>query len=415
MLHRYFKYPGVLRRMRQGPLGAEMDAIASDLERAGYTRLSARRYLSLMASFSRFARQAGRLRARTIDRALVERFLRRTSWSADTTSVARSALGHVLRYLALQYPQPVHLPAAERRDAAFVAGFDTYLRDIRGLEPKSREEILRAARRTLTWYRETKVRQPLARFSAKDVVAYADHAARRCAAYRTRSSAMSHLRTFLRYLRWSAVCPADLSRYVPRVPIWSLADLPDHLSWPDVRRLIDSIDGTDAVGKRDRALVLLAATTGMRNGELRRLEMDDIRWRDGEIHLRRTKSRRDRVVPLVAEAGRALADYVLHGRPRTAERRIFLSHRPPVRPLTVSGTVSAIVRRRLAQLGIRPGRAGTHLLRHSLATHLVRQARPIKEVADLLGHQHIDTTAVYVKVAVPQLATVALPFPGGAA
>lgn len=99
MLHRYFKYPGVLRRMRQGPLGAEMDAIASDLERAGYTRLSARRYLSLIASFSRFAMQAGRLRARTIDRAFVERFLRRTSWSADTTSVARSALGHVLRYL----------------------------------------------------------------------------------------------------------------------------------------------------------------------------------------------------------------------------------------------------------------------------------------------------------------------------
>jgi integrase/recombinase XerD len=416
MLDCYFKYPGVLRRMRQGPLGAEMDTIASDLSRAGYTRMSMRRYLSLMARFSRYAMQHGCSRLRTIDGALVERFLRGPSLSADTASVARSALGHVLRHLARRYPRrPVALSDSERRDTVFLAAFDTYLRDIRGLEPKSREEILRAARRTVTWYHETNAQHPLARFSAKDVLAYADHAARRDASHRTRSSAMSHLRNLLRYLHWSAICRADLSRYVPRVPIWSMAGIPDHLPWNDVRRLIDSIDGSDSVGKRDRALVLLAATTGMRNGELRRLELGDIRWRDGEVHLRRTKSRRDRIVPLVAEAGRALADYVLHGRPYTSERRIFLSHRPPVRPLSVSGTVSAIVRRRLTRLGMRPGRAGAHLLRHSLATQMVRRERPIKEVADLLGHQAIDTTAVYVKVAVPQLATVALPFPGGEA
>jgi integrase/recombinase XerD len=60
-------------------------------------------------------------------------------------------------------------------------------------------------------------------------------------------------------------------------------------------------------------------------------------------------------------------------------------------------------------------RGGTHLLRHSLATQMVGKGRPVKEVADLLGHQHINTTAVYVKVALPQLAMVALPFPGGAA
>lgn len=127
------------------------------------------------------------------------------------------------------------------------------------------------------------------------------------------------------------------------------------------------------------------------------------------------KAAEARIVPLLTEAGSALSEYLLHGRPQTPERRIFLCHRPPVRPFRISGTVSAIVRRRLAQLGICPVRAGTHLLRHSLATHMVRQNRPVKEVADLLGHQHIDTTAVYVKVALPQLAMVALPFPVGAA
>jgi integrase/recombinase XerD len=194
-----------------------------------------------------------------------------------------------------------------------------------------------------------------------------------------------------------------------------MAGIPDNLPWADVRRLIKSIDVSDPVGKRDRALLMLAATTGMRNGELRRLELGDIRWREGEIQLRRTKTRRDHLVPLVTEAGNALSDYLLHGRPQIPERRIFLCHRPPIRAFRTSGTVSSIVRRRLARLGIRPVRAGTHLLRHSLATQMVRKGRPIKEVADLLGHQHINTTAVYVKVALPQLAMVALPFPGGAA
>jgi site-specific recombinase XerD len=61
-----------------------------------------------------------------------------------------------------------------------------------------------------------------------------------------------------------------------------------------------------------------------------------------------------------------------------------------------------------------PRGTGAHLVRHSLATELVSQRRPINEVADLLGHRSIDTTAIYVKVAVPQLADVALPFPGAA-
>lgn len=414
MLSTYFKYPAVLRRMRHGPLAEEIDEIASGLERAGYAWLAAKRYLSLTATFSRYAAQAGCLRARMIDRALVERFLDELPLSASTASVARTALGHVLRHLAQRYSRPVHRSVSERRESTLLEGFDSYLRDVRGLEVKSREELLRAARRTLAWYRLSKPGQAISRLSPKDVLAYAAHAADSCTAQSTRSATMSHLRGFLRHLHWSGVCREDLSRHVPRVPIWRMARIPDTLPWEDVRQLIDSVDTSSPVGKRDRALLLLLATTGMRSSELRHLEMCDIRWRKGEVHLPRTKNRRGRVVPLVKEAGSALADYLLHGRPKTAERRIFLRHRAPVRPFRTSSIVSAIVRRRLERLGgACPQRVGAHLLRHSIATQMVQQERSIKEVADLLGHQHIDTTAVYIKVALPQLATVALPFPGG--
>jgi integrase len=135
-------------------------------------------------------------------------------------------------------------------------------------------------------------------------------------------------------------------------------------------------------------------------------------WRD---FCRRTKGKRDRVAPLLDETGAALADYILRARPKADSPYVFLSFRPPVGPFKFAASISRIVRRRLQRGGIELGRvAGAHLLRHSLATHLVGRQRPINEVADLLGHRSINTTALYVKVAASQLAEVALPFPGGA-
>jgi site-specific recombinase XerD len=161
--------------------------------------------------------------------------------------------------------------------------------------------------------------------------------------------------------------------------------------------------------------MLVLATTGLCNKELRALELQDIRWRTAEVLVRRTKGKRDRVVPLLNEAGSALANYILHARPKVGSPRVFLSYAPPARPFKFPTSISRIVRSRLEQSGIElPSAAGAHLLRHSLATQLVRRRRPINEVADLLGHRSIDTTAIYVKVALPQLADVALPFPGDA-
>jgi site-specific recombinase XerD len=298
-------------------------------------------------------------------------------------------------------------------DAPVLTRFDAHMRDVRGLEPRSREDVLRLARRMLRWYHVLRPGRPLSELSGEDILAFVAHLSAACIAHGTRSGAVSHVRGFLRYLRWADVIGEDLARLVPRVPSWRLARVPRHLAWSDVRAAIDAIETTDAVGKRDRALLLVLATTGLRSQEVRRLELRDIRWRTGELHVRRTKSRRARILPLLEEAGRALADYVLHGRPPSTEARVFLRHVPPIAPLRGSGTLASIVRRRLVRCGIQPTSAGAHLLRHSLATRMVQQDRPIKEVADLLGHRSIDTTAVYVKVALPQLEDVALPFPGG--
>ena len=145
--------------------------------------------------------------------------------------------------------------------------------------------------------------------------------------------------------------------------------MPPRLSWDDVRRAIDAIGTATPIDLRDRAVLpSLLATTGIRNGELRALQLQDIDWRSREVS-RRTKGKRDRVAPLLDETGAALADYILRARPKINSPYLFLSFTPPGGPFKLAASISRIVRKRLQRGGVELGRiAGAHLLRHSLAT-----------------------------------------------
>lgn len=414
MLESFFKYPKVLGRLRQGPLVDDIDWVAGELARKRYARLSSVRYLSLIATFSRYAEAHGFIDPKKIDCVLAERFLAQLTVSPSLRRQARTALGHLFRHLQLRYPSADNSTTTPDSDAQLLSQFDTYLDEVRGLQARTREGTLHHARQILRWYRKNRPGRGLSELDAQDVLDLTAFLTSGDSAYATRSAAVSHLRSILRYLRWEGMVREDFARLVPRTPCWRLAEIPDHLGWEQIRQVIDAVDTANPIGMRDRAMLLLLATTGMRSGELRRLQLRDIGWQRGEIRLPTTKNRRERIVPLLEEAGSALADYVLHGRPAIAETTVFLCHRPPVRPIGSSTTVSRIVQRRLAHCDIHRRRAGAHLFRHSLATRMIQQDRPVKEVADLLGHHRIDVTAVYIKVALPQLADVALPFPGGA-
>lgn len=408
MLELYFKYPGVLRRLRSGALGEKMDRIAAHLFDAGYKRTSARVYISRLARFSEFA--ACGAQPLKIDQDIIDRFVHSLPTTAPRIA-ARTVIEHARGVAPERFVTPCC--AAPDPYVPLLAAYLDHLRQVRGLEPRTCEGLLLGARRILAWYQEHRPDQSLTAMTGEHVLALVQHLLSLSANVYTRSSTASCLRTFLRFLRWSGRNQQDLARFVPRTPCWRLAHLPPRLAWKDVRCAIDAIDITTPSGVRDRAILLLLATTGLRNKELRSLDLPDIHWRTAEVLVRRTKARRDRVVPLLQEAGAALADYIMNARPKISSQRVFLSHVPPVRPFDISATISRIVRSRLEQSGLKlTVSAGAHLLRHSLATQLVSQQRPINEIADLLGHRSIDTTAIYVKVALPQLTDVALPFPG---
>jgi integrase/recombinase XerD len=408
MLDLYFKYPRVLRRLRRGGLGNEMDRIAAYLAKFGYKRASAKIYLSRLGRFSDFVSCTAQ--TIPIDQTLIDRFVDDYPTEAPRIS-ARTVIG-LARKVA---PERFSTQSVEAdQHAPLLAAYLEHLRQVRGLEPKTCEGQLVVARRILAWYDAHVPGQPIVAMKGEHVLAVVEHLLALSSNHYTRSSTTSYVRTFLRFLRWCDINSEDLARFVPRTPCYRLAHLPSRLAWNDVRCAIDAISKATPAGVRNRAILLLLATTGLRNKELRSLELRDIRWRKAEVLVRRTKARRDRVVPLLQEAGESLAEYVLQARPKSDSQRVFLQHIAPVRPIDSSSVISRIVRSALERAGIElPDVAGAHLVRHSLATQLVRHRRPINEVADLLGHRSIDTTAIYVKVALPQLADVALPFPGG--
>jgi site-specific recombinase XerD len=412
MLEFYFSYRGVLKRLRSGALGAEMDRIAADLHSRGYKPASAKLYLSRITRFSHFA--AERCGSKPISATIVDRYLRALG-AGSPRIAAVTAIQHARRVAPNRFV-PVPASVVDDPDATLLNSFSEHLSKVRGLEPKSRDGALLGTRRFLQWFRIRHPGQDLGTLTAQHVLAAVEHQLSLSATSGTRTAATSHIRTFLRFLHWADHHQRDLSCVVPRTPHWRLAHLPPRLSWTEVCRTIDTIGKATPIDVRDRAMLLLFSTTGIRNGELRALQLLDIDWRAGEVFIRHTKGKRERVAPLLEETGAALADYVLRARPKVDNAYLFLTFTAPVGPIKYAAPVSQIVRKRLRCSGIELGRvAGAHLLRHSLATELVEQRRPINEIADLLGHRSINTTALYVKVAISQLADVALPFPGGAA
>jgi integrase/recombinase XerD len=220
------------------------------------------------------------------------------------------------------------------------------------------------------------------------------------------------LRSFFRFLRFEGVCDERLERAVPRVAHWRLSTLPRYLSDGQLTRLLASLDGSSPHGCRDRAIVLCLASLGLRPGEVANLCLEDIDWRGGSVRLRERKTRRGAVVPLPREAGRAIVAYLRDERPVTEERRVFVKLHGAGRGRPLSGnTVSAVVVRALERAGVQSPLAGGYVLRHTVASRLVRRGASLKEVADFLGHRSLDTTAIYAKLDLAALREAALPWP----
>jgi integrase len=215
-------------------------------------------------------------------------------------------------------------------------------------------------------------------------------------------------------LRYSGRTDAELEPGVPSVAHWALADVPKHLSADEVEKVLAGCDRKTVVGRRNYAILLLLARLGLRAGEVLALSLDDIDWESGTITIPVTKNRRGARLPLPSDVGKAIAEYLRRDRPRCDCRRVFLRVNAPRAGLSGSPVISVIAAKAMRTAGVQSTRTGAHVFRHSFATTMLGRGASLQEIGQLLRHSNPKTTAIYAKVDVEALRSIALPWPGGA-
>jgi site-specific recombinase XerD len=219
-------------------------------------------------------------------------------------------------------------------------------------------------------------------------------------------------RSFLRFLLQEGLIHRDLSAAVPTCIHWRLASLPETLREEELARLINTADTRTALGLRDRAMLLCMSELGLRVSDVAGLELTGVDLAARVLRLRCHKKRESAVLPMTDRLAGALEAYLRRGRPISASQGVFIAHQAPVdKPLTREGIRDAVLRLAV-RAGLQHRVGGTHVLRHSLASRMLGAGASLKQIADLLGHQSIDTTTIYAKVDLNALSAVALPWPG---
>ncbi|HEX5483591.1 MAG TPA: site-specific integrase, partial [Terriglobia bacterium] len=219
-------------------------------------------------------------------------------------------------------------------------------------------------------------------------------------------------RSFFRFLFQHGELQVNLAASVPTVANWRLSTVPKHLTPEEVDRVLKACNHRTASGRRDYAILLLLARLGLRAGEVVALQLDDINWRAGEIVVRGKGLFHDQM-PLPPDVGEALTSYLRRDRPVCQTRRVFVCMKAPRRGFSGPSTLTTIVRRALDRADLHPNFKGAHLLRHTLATSMLRSGATMAEIGEVLRHRIPNTTEIYAKVDFDSLRSLAHPWPMG--
>ena len=296
-------------------------------------------------------------------------------------------------------------PVERHQHSVEVAAFAAWMRDQRGLS----NETIRVYCRMVNEFFDSEAMSkiPLASTTIMDVDRFitVKNAGGRYKRKTISLYAVS-LRAFFRFAANHGWCMPEIAPAIKPPRVYLDEPVPNGLNRTDVQRLLSTTEGDRPADKRDRAILMLLVGYGLRAGEVRGLQLDDLDWERETLRVRRPKSGRTEFYPLSPGVAQAILRYLVEVRPIRPERTLFLTLPAPSRPLS-HGALGTIVRGRLKRLGIVVGRRGPHALRHAAAQHLLDQGMSMKVIGDFLGHRRQSTTAVYAKVHLNALREVA--------
>jgi site-specific recombinase XerD len=408
MLTTYLKTPAALVRYRSSPAGPHLDGFVDWLETQGYQPDRIRDLLRGVDRFARWASQAG-LSVRELDAQALEAFeqalhrQQRRRYPSGNSSHLFVGACRFVTFLAVTgqvaSSATVQPAAAEPR---LFGEFRNWMHTYRGTTTAT----LNNYRLTLLEFLEVLGDQP-AHYDARALRAFVlDRAHRHGIEYA--KLVVTAVRMFLRFLIAVGHCPPGLDHAIPTIARWRLASLPKYLSAEAIERVLAGCDRTTRIGVRDRAVLLLLARLGLRAGDVAALRCRDIDWAEGTVQVA-GKNRRQARLPLPQEVGDSILDYLAH-RPAVDHNHVFLTTVAPFKGLSYQ-TVGQIATRAMHRAGVEAPQSGSHILRHSAATQMLRHGLPLEAIGAVLRHASIETTAGYAKVDLQLLHEVVKPWP----
>ena len=403
---------GALKRFQSSHLWKYVENFATMLHEVGYHRAAAVAVIGDAVHLGRWAERKG-LEVGTLDERAVAAFLahlprcrcrgRRGGRPICTGAHAQAFLDFLRGCGAVHTPPPAPYP---RTQPALVADFCRWMKEHRGLTQTTLADYGHATERLVACLGEDPSRYDAAglRAAVHDVVGGRG--------IDTARHAATVARAFVRYLAMEGRCRPGLDEAILPVADRSLASLPRYVTADVVEKIIAAAGAARRSGARDRAIVLLLARLGLRGGDIVRMRLGDLDWSKGCVSVT-GKGRRESLLPLPQEVGDAILVY-LRGRPAVASDRVFLRVRAPWSPLGSNCAVTQVVSRAIGRAGVATPTRGSNLLRHSVATAMLREGVSLAAVGVVLRHRSPQTTAHYAKVDVEMLRSVAQPWPGGA-
>jgi site-specific recombinase XerD len=219
------------------------------------------------------------------------------------------------------------------------------------------------------------------------------------------------LRTFFRFCLAQGYVKRELDNAVPTLRTYKLSKIPRGIEDKEAKRLLDSINRSNDSGRRAYAIIQMLYTYGIRGGQVRSLQLDDIDWEQNKILFRAQKNGKDCLLPLTEDVGNSLLDYLQNSRPEVPYQEVFITLRAPYKPLCNSRVLANLIAQRMRAADIKSPTFGAYAFRHCFASRMLENGHSLKFIADMIGHRYLQTTFIYTKVDFKNLKEVALEWP----
>jgi len=410
MVEQFFTSPLRVQALRNGPSGSLLDGFAQELWEAGYAQSTARARIRAAEHLIYWANKEG-IPSGSLNKQLIPRFddhVSRCQCPAFSHTDRFDLLRGVRSFVGYICSADVSLTRAAEpaEEPVLLTAFYTWMRQQRGTSDRSLFKYNIPLRDLLK-----RIGEDPGRLDAEGLRQVVLERSQKCG-WATAKRYTTALRMFLRFLIAEGKCATGLDAAIPVVAHWRLSSLPRYLQAEEVERVIAACDPASPVGRRDRAILLLLARLGLRAGDIVQLRLADIDWKAACVSVS-GKSANETRLPLTQEVGQAVVDYLQDGRPQAGSDALFLRSQAPFRAFANHAAVTMIAKQAMRRAGVTcPSGGAAHVLRHSVATSMLRQGASLQDIAAILRHRSIQTTQIYAKVDVTALHKIAQPWPG---